>query len=216
MLIRMRDKVFMLPRHRKEDDHTAKFGPVSRLIVGACVALASVCAPAKPRVEVELVMHGVRLGSSILVEDLERRVPGIRCFTFEPGVYDICTLASTSGGDGLFAISLLKGKVAAISAEFPATEFDVFSESLIRELGRPKRVDTIFRDGDVELDQVELRWRDNDGARVFAIKRVVDNPSMGGLLGNTREFDEYQDARDVGRRMTPERCLALPPACPPA
>ena len=66
-------------------------------------------------------MHGVRLGSSISVEDLERRVPGIRCATFEPGVYDICTLPSTSGGDGMFAISLLNGKAAAISAEFPVT-----------------------------------------------------------------------------------------------
>lgn len=216
MSFRMRDKVLVIPRHRNEDNHTAKFGPVSRLIVGACVALASVCTSAQPLVEVVFEMHGVRLGSSISVEDLEMRVPGVRCSVLEPGVYNICTLASTSGGDGLFAISLLDGKVAAMSAEFPATEFDAFSESLIRQLGGPKRVDTIFREGDVELDQVELKWRGNDGARVFAIKRVVDNPSMSGFLGNTREFDEYHDARDVGRRMTPERCLALPTACPPA
>ena len=212
----MGNKSFVVPGHSNLDDHTAKIGLASRLIVGACVALASVCAPAQPRGEVTLDMHGVRLGSSISVEDLEMRVPGVRCSVLELGVYNICTLASTLGGDGLFAISLLNGKVAAMSAEFPAAQFDALSESLIRQLGSPKRLDTIFRDGDVELDQVELRWRHNDGARVFAIKRVVDNPSMGGLLGNTREFDEYHDARDGGRRMTPERCLALPSACPPA
>lgn len=216
MFIRMRDKAVVFLRHRNEDHHTAKIGPVSRLIVGACLALASVSAPAQPWAQVALEMHGVRLGSSISVEDLERRVPGMRCSVFEPGVHDICTLTSASGGDGLFAVSLLNGKVVAISAEFPVAEFDALSESLIRQLGGPKRVDTIFRDGEIALDQVELRWQDNDGARVFATKRVVDNPSMGGLLGSTREFDEYADARDVGGRMTPERCLALPPACPPA
>jgi len=106
-------------------------------------------------------------------------------------------------------------KVATISAEFPATEFDALSERLVRQLGRPKRADTSFRDGDIELDQVF----DCAAATIASVEllhrirlRTVGQsaPAIWNAVLAVRPAPEHSRSRSPARNNCTRTCRTTP------